>query len=76
MNLKNFYLKIICLCLIFLTTLNVNWSFADDEEDDEEEDEEYFDFDPLDYLEYREDHDSWFDACPDWLQAWEHNGFR
>ncbi len=36
MNLKNFYLKIICLCLIFLTTLNVNWSFADDEEDDEE----------------------------------------
>ncbi len=36
MNLKNFYLKTICLCLIFLTTLNVNCSFADDEEDDEE----------------------------------------
>ena len=44
----------------------------EEEEDDEEEDEEYFDFDPLDYLEYREDHDSWFDAYPDWLQAWEH----
>lgn len=41
----------------------------EDEEDDEEDDEEYFDFDPLDYLEYREDHDSWFDAYPDWLQA-------
>lgn len=48
----------------------------EDEEDGEENDEEYFDFDPLDYLEYREDHDSWFDAYPDWLQAWEHNGFR
>ena len=48
----------------------------EDEEDDEEDDEEYFDFDPLDYLECREEYDSWFDAYPDWLQAWEHNGFR
>ena len=51
-----------------------------DEDDEGEEDEEYeeedFDFDVLEYLEYREKDDSWFDDYPDWLRAWEDNGFR
>lgn len=36
MNFKNFYLKTICLCIIFLTLLNVSYSFADNIEEDEE----------------------------------------